>query len=109
MLTKLEDQILMTVWKFKGDAYGVNVYKHLEKILDSKAAVGVVYFTLDRLTKRGFLQTYKGEPTAVRGGMRKKYYKITQKGIDELAKSKGVHDRIWEGYGDLATEWSSLR
>jgi len=29
---------------------------------------------------------------------------ITQKGIDELAKSKDVHDRIWEGYGDLATE-----
>ena len=59
MLTKLEDQILMTVWKFRGDAYGVNVYQHLEKVLDSKAAVGVVYLTLDRLTKRGFIQTYK--------------------------------------------------
>ena len=91
MLTKLEDQILMTVWKFQGDAYGVNVCRHLEKVLD-------------RLTKRGFLHTYKGYPTAVRGGMRKKYYTITQKGIDELAKSKGMHDRIWDGYGDLATE-----
>lgn len=104
MLTKLEDQILMTVWKFQGDAYGVTIYEHLKKILDSKISVGVVYFALDRLTKKGFLQSYKGEPTAVRGGMRKKYYTITQKGIDELAKSKGVHDRIWDGYSDLATE-----
>lgn len=104
MLTKLEDQILMTVWKFQGDAYGVNIYEHLEKMLASKISVGVVYITLDRLTKRGFLRTYKGEPTAVRGGMRKKYFKITQKGVDALADSKLVHDRIWDGYCDLATE-----
>jgi len=104
MLTKLEDQILMTVWKFKGEAYGVNVYQHLEKITDTKVAVGVVYFALDRLTKKGFLQSYKGEPSAVRGGMRKKYYKVTKEGIAELDKSKAVHDRIWEGFQDLATE-----
>ena len=103
MLTKLEDQILMTVWKFQGKAYGVNVYQHLEKVTGTKVAVGVVYFTLDRLAQRGFLQTFKGEPTAVRGGMRKKYYKITPEGVKELNKSKEVHDRIWQEYDNLAT------
>ena len=29
MLTKLEDQVLMAVWKFQGEAYGVNVFQHL--------------------------------------------------------------------------------
>ena len=72
MLTKLEDQVLMTVWKFRGDAYGVNVYQHLTETIGLNVAVGVVYTTLDRLTRRGYLKTYKGEPTAVRGGMRKK-------------------------------------
>ena len=76
MLTKLEDQILLSVWKFQGKAYGINVYQHLEQMTQSKVAIGVVYFTLDRLAKRGYLESYKGEPTAVRGGMRKKYYKI---------------------------------
>ena len=71
MLTKLEDQILLSVWKFKGKAYGINVYQHLEHMTQSKVAIGVVYFTLDRLAKRGYLESYKGEPTAVRGGMRK--------------------------------------
>lgn len=101
MLTKLEDQVLMTVWKFQGEAYGVNVFRHLEKITEKKVAVGVVYFTLDRLAQRGYLTMYKGEPTAVRGGMRKKHYLITQKGIDALAASKAVHDRIWDTYDDL--------
>ncbi len=103
MLTKLEDQILLAVWKFRGKAYGVNVYEHLENVTESKVAVGVVYFTLDRLTKRGLLHSYKGEPTAVRGGMRKKYYEITKDGMATLEDSKKIHDRIWEDYPNLGT------
>jgi DNA-binding PadR family transcriptional regulator len=98
MLTKLEDQILLSVWKFQGKAYGISVYQHLERLTQSKVSMGVVYFALDRLTKRGFLESYKGEPTAVRGGMRKKYYRITQKGLDALAASKEMNDRIWSEF-----------
>ena len=61
MLAKLEDKILFTVWKLRGKAYSVNVHQELTKIVDSKVAVGVVYFTLDRLTKRGLLQSYKAD------------------------------------------------
>lgn len=104
MLTKLEDQILLSVWMLKGQAYGINVYKHLEKVTGTKVAIGVIYFALDRLTKRGFLQSYKGEPTAVRGGMRKKYYKITKSGLSELIKSKKVNDQIWKDFSELAAE-----
>ena len=82
MLTKLEDQVLLTVWKFKGKAYGINIYQFLEEITGSKIAIGVVYFALDRLTKRGYIESYKGEPTSARGGMRKRYYQLTQKGRD---------------------------
>ena len=101
MLTKLEDQILLTVLNFKGTAYGINIYQHIEKITDSKVAVGVVYFALDRLEKRGLIQSYKGEPTAVRGGMRKKFYGITEAGVEELIKSKKINDSVWKGFSSL--------
>lgn len=104
MLTKLEDQILLSVWKFQGKAYGTNVYQHLEKIAQTKVAIGVVYFALDRLTKRGFLESYKGEPTAVRGGMRKKYYRITKKGQEALTTSKKMNDRIWSEFPGAVKE-----
>ncbi len=102
MLSKLEDQILMTVWKFRDGAYGVNIYQHLVEVTNSKLAMGVVYANLDRLIRKGYIQSYLGEPTAVRGGMRKKYYKITKAGLNVLAESKKVHDRIWDGYSDFA-------
>jgi PadR family transcriptional regulator len=98
MLTKLEDQILLTVWRFKGKAYGINIYRHLEEMTGEKIAVGVVYFALDRLTKRGLLDSHKGEPTAVRGGMRKRYYKVTEAGLASLNNSKQAHDRLWSGF-----------
>ena len=98
MLTKLEDQILLTVWRFKGKAYGINIYRHLENVTGSKVAIGVVYFALDRLTKKGLLHSYKGEPTAVRGGMRKKFYTISETGITALSESKKVLDLVWKGF-----------
>jgi len=102
MLTKLEDQILLTVWRMQGKAYGINIFHNLEKRTGKKMAVGVVYFALDRMTKKGLVDSYKGEPTSARGGMRKRYYRITSAGIAALHKSKKIHDRVWEGFPDAA-------
>ena len=104
MLTKLEDQILMTVWKFKNEAYGVNVYQHLTEVNNSKIAMGVVYANLDRLVRKGYLHSYLGEPTAIRGGMRKKHFKITKSGLHALMESKKAHDQIWDDFSSMAAE-----
>ena len=109
MLTKIEDLILMTVWKFKDSAYGVNVYQHLVKIADPKIAMGVVYANLDRLVRKGYLTSYLGEPTAVRGGMRKKYFKITEDGLSALSESKKVFDRMWDGETDFVISEGEAR
>jgi len=101
MLTKLEDQILLTILKLKDQAYGIGIYQELEKVTGNKVAVGVIYFALDRLTKRGYLDARLGESTAVRGGMRKKFYKLTKAGMNALAKSKEVNDKLWEEYTEL--------
>ena len=102
MLTKLEDQTLLTVWRMQGKAYGINIFQSLEERTGKKMAVGVVYFALDRMTKKGLLESYKGEPTSVRGGMRKRYYRINRAGIAALQESKKIHDSVWEGFPDTA-------
>jgi DNA-binding PadR family transcriptional regulator len=109
MLTKLEEQILMAVWKFNGEGYGVNIFQYLEKIVEKKLTLGVVYDTMERLRKKGCLVAIMGEPTPVRGGMRKKYYRITDEGIEALAKSKAAHDRIMEGFNDLFRRHKELK
>lgn len=105
MLTKLEEQILMTVWRFKGLGYGVNIFQHLENINEKRITMGVVYDILERLTRQGFLETFLGKPSPVRGGMKKKFYKITKSGVKELVKAKKVYDQIMEGYEELLTQY----
>ncbi len=105
MLTKLEDQILMSVWKFKGQGYGINIFQHLNKINDKRITLGVVYDVLERMSKNGYVETLMGEPTPIRGGMRKKYYQITNEGITELIRSKEINDKIMDGFQELVQNY----
>ncbi len=109
MLTKLEEQILMTVWRFKGEGYGVNIFQYLENINEKRVTMGVVYDTMERLRKKGYLETFMGEPSPVRGGMRKKFYKVTEDGIEALAKSKEIYDKIMAGFNELFRRHQNLK
>ena len=102
MLTKLEELILLSVWKLKENAYGTTIYKHIQKTTDKKLSLGGVYFPLDRLTKKGYLKSYTGDSTVERRGLSKRYYEITGKGIEALNDIKRINEIMWSGYADLA-------
>lgn len=109
MLTKFEEQILMAVWKFDGEGYGVNIFQYLEKIIEKRITMGAVYDTMERLRKKGHLETFMGDPTPVRGGMRKKFYKITDDGVEALVQSKATYERIMEGFNELFRRYKGLK
>jgi DNA-binding PadR family transcriptional regulator len=58
---------------------------------------------LDRLVRKGFLTTIQGDPTPERGGMSKRFYNMTKKGIKVLNESKKVYDSMWSEIDDRAT------
>lgn len=96
-LTRLEEQILLSVWRLQDDAYGIAIYDHIRKITGKDLAIGGIYFPLERLVKQGFLAAKQGEPTPVRGGRSKRYYRLTELGIEEMLKAKKTQDAFWEG------------
>ena len=87
-LTRFEEQILLSVWKLQNEAYGLTIYRHIKELTGKDMAIGGIYFPLERLVKKGFLTAYQGEPTAVRGGQSKRYYKLTKSGLSELIKTR---------------------
>jgi DNA-binding PadR family transcriptional regulator len=105
MLTRLEEHVLMTVWKLDGNGYGVSIFEALKDLTDSRLSMGVVYDVLDRLTKTGRVDSRMGESTPIRGGMRKKHYRITAAGIEELIQAKSTHDKIMEGFWEKVREY----
>jgi DNA-binding PadR family transcriptional regulator len=99
-LTKLEELVLLAILKLDNDAYGITIYKYVQNVTGKKMSVGSVYFPLDRLTQRGLLTAFQGEPTPKRGGMSKRYYKISQKGFDALKETKKINDTMWDSYSE---------
>ena len=97
MPTRIEELILLAVWRLRGDAYGVSVQLLVEEILGHDVSAGTVYVPLTRLTKRGYLRSSEGQPTGVRGGRRKRFYELTSKGVSALSAAKAVHDNAWSG------------
>ena len=107
MLTKLEEQILMTAWQFNGEGYGVNIFRHLEDLNEKRITMGVVYDVLERLAKSGYLKTQLGKPSPVRGGMKKKFYSITGEGIEEIVKSKNLYDEVMKDFKTLHEQYKN--
>lgn len=98
LLTKLEELILLSVWRLGENAYGTTVYKHIMEITGKKLSLGGVYFPLDRLAKRGFLDASVGEATPERKGLSKRYYRLTKKGHAALEEIRRINAEMWAGY-----------
>ena len=101
ILSKPEELVLLAVWKLKNTAYGVTIRNHIIKETGTDWTVGAIYVPLSRLTKWGYLEYKIGEPTAERGGKRKKFYRLTREGIKVLALMKKVNESMWSDITDL--------
>ena len=102
ILSRAEELVLLSVWKLQDNAYGVSIRKYIIASTNQDWSIGAIYVPLDRLTQWGYLEAVQGEPTAERGGRRKRYYRLTQLGIDALDHLKQVQQTMWSDLPDLA-------
>ena len=102
MLTKLEEFILLSVWRLGDNAYGATIYKHICESTGKKLSLGGVYFPLERLTRQGYLRSYTGSTTPERKGLSRRYYKVTAKGMEALEELRRINETMWAGYPGIS-------
>lgn len=95
-LGEFEHLVLLSVMHLGVDAYGVTVRRHLKDTIDRDVSIGALYSTVERLEKKGFITSRKGEATAQRGGKAKRYFKITPDGIINVKATRDRLDLMWE-------------
>ena len=101
ILTKPEELLLLAICNLKDNAYGVEILKYVSEKTGNEWSIGSIYVPLDRLARLGYVETYLGEATAKRGGKKKRYFKITQVGLETLRENKRVHDDLWSEMVDV--------
>ena len=93
-LGEFEQLVLFAV--VHGDApYGASIRDAIERRTGRQVSAGAVYTTLERLEARGLVTSSWGEPTAERGGKRKRHYRIRPAGREAL-------NRSWEALKAMA-------
>jgi PadR family transcriptional regulator PadR len=96
-LGDFETLLLLAVVRLKGQAYGATIHREIETRTGRSIAVGAVYTGLARLQRTGMVTAAVGEPTAERGGRRKKFYRLEPEGSAALAQALQTHHRMTEG------------
>src|SRR5687767_5749670 len=84
-LGSFEQLVLLAILRVGEDAYGVPVQEEIERATGHDVAPGALYRALDRLEERGLVASRFGEPTAERGGRRRRMLVVTSAGARELA------------------------
>src|SRR5260221_3669163 len=102
-LGEFEQLVLFAILRLDGDAYGVTVRDELRRRAGREVSLGTVYKTLLRLEAKGLLLARVGEPTAERGGRRKKYYAITAAGRRALEHALAALRGMTRGLGHAWT------
>lgn len=108
LLTRTEELFLLAIWRLNDNAYGVSIADKLTELTDTKWRLEGIYVPLDRLVKKGYLSSYLGNATSVRGGRSKRLYIVTEVGLKALVDTKNMDKNVWdnislnkleEGYG----------
>lgn len=94
-LGEFEELVLLTVAVLTPAAYSVAVAEELEKQLDKIVTTGAVHSALQRLERKGYLDSSMGEATKERGGRRKRLFTVTTLGSRMLHSVKSVRDNLW--------------
>ena len=104
-----EQLVLLALVRLGDDAYGVSIHNEIVQRAGRDVTVASVYKTLERLEDKGLAVSSLGEPTAERGGRRKKHFRIQPAGRRALRHALASLRRMSDGLAadlDLATDES---
>ncbi len=102
VLTRIEEILLMAIWRLKDNAYGVAIKDEVFDRTGKRFSIGALYFALDQLRKKELVIKASGDPTPERGGRSKSFYSLTQLGEEGLRNARELHKNLWEGVSEIA-------
>ena len=104
-LGEFEHIIILALLRLEDRAYGVTVRQEIEFRTKREVSIGAVYATLDRLERKGYVKSRRGDPTPERGGRSKRFFRVTAKGLAATDRTHRAFESMLEGL-DLIRSYS---
>src|SRR5436189_6432283 len=87
VLGDFEQLVLLGVLRLEDGAYGAAIRQASHARSGRDVSINAVYTTLDRLESKGLVRSWVGDPTAQRGGRRRKFYALKPAGSAALRQA----------------------
>ena len=97
-LGDFEEVILLLAGILEEDAYAFKIAEEFKLETGRSVSIGAVHSALSRLSDKGFLTSSMGEPSAKRGGRRRRIYQITGSGQVVLRAARDLRVNLWNRY-----------
>jgi len=102
ILSRIEEVILIAIWKLKDNAYGVSICDLVSEMTNREWPLGAIYVPLDKLSRKEYVRKTISNPTAIRGGRSKCLYELTPEGKSALKEIQEINNSVWDGVSDIA-------
>lgn|SRR5688572_24990531 len=101
VLSNFELMVMLAIIRIGDDAYGVSISTEIEDTTGSEVLLGSVYDALNRLEKKGLIESSLGEATAERGGRAKRHFRATPRGLRLVRDTQQSLVKLWKGLPQL--------
>lgn len=99
-LGEFEMKVMMALLRLGANAYGMTIRHEISERTGRDVSIGAIYATLDRMERKGYVSSHKGEATPERGNRAKRYFKIEAPGKRALDESWNALDNMRQGVKD---------
>lgn len=97
VLTEFELLVVLAVLGLGDEAYPLAIGDAIESRTGRKASRGAVLITLERLEDEGLVTSSYGDPTPVRGGRAKRYFRAKPSAVTAARESLGRIETMTTG------------
>lgn len=101
-LGEFEELTLLIIMLLKEGAYGLAIRGALKKYANREVTIGAVHGTVNRLERKGYIESCLADASTVRAGRRKRLFTITAYGRKILQKSRDAKVILWGKIPELA-------
>ena len=96
-LGEFEQMVLLSIMRLSEGAYGLAIKDELVTVAGRTPSSGALYTTLDRMERKGLLESSSREGSQERGGRPRRYLRLTPEGKALLARSRSTLMALWDG------------
>lgn len=103
-LGEFEHRVLLAILRLGGEAYSVPLVLELEDRTGREVSQSSVFIVLQRLEKKGLLESRLDDSTKPETGRVRRYFALTEVALERLRESRRDLLSLWDGIGATLDE-----